>query len=346
MAALEYSHTLGRMIRSGNWNDQVVSTYQKICESICAGEFDDATGLIDYFIVEAKVCYDVFTQWADGLRGFGCAQGIEDVLWQNEITRLCEVLHLPHGEIFQHKKEWVALIALADALKSAIWTDTQASCLFQMDRLREHWRRLHDRYTDLVNGLLTYIVIQLGEEAIDPAYRSILVPFFNERYARFDTRINSWGDILSTNLYLSIESMRGHLSGPRRWGEVELVEEPERWVLRSDPCGSCGRAVRGCSIEKTPSRAHPPYNFGATLKAYPWSWSQKGVDYYEIHVCYLFEILPIENWGYPVRVVEGPNYIDGRSEKCRWYIYKDFRTVPSRFFERLGKSKLVYSDKS
>ena len=60
------------------------------------------------------------------------------------------------------------------------------------------------------------------------------------------------------------EAMRGHLVGPERTGDFELIETEDRYILRFDPCGSGGRTIRGDWIEDTPARMEPPYDWKVT----------------------------------------------------------------------------------
>lgn len=334
-----FSDILGRPVRVGKWKDQVVSTYQKLREAVEAGQTQDAIDMSDYFVVEAKVCYDLYVQWLEDMQRFASEQKITSAEWDAATRSVLRNLNHPDGRSFDAKTGWENLLAMEDDLKGMVHAKQPEEALKAAERMREHWRQCHDRHVDLIDGLLSFMTDHLGEEALDRIYRFMLVPFFDKRYARFDIRKNDWGKMLDVNLYLCVEAMRGHLCGPRRWGEMELVEEPERWVFRFDPCGSCGRAIRGDATEGTPPRMESPYNYHVTRKPYPWSWSKVGIDYYHAHTCYLFEILPIEKWGYPVRIVEPPAYPGSRCEKCVWYVYKDYRDTPEAFFNRVGKSK-------
>ena len=77
-------------------------------------------------------------------------------------------------------------------------------------------------------------------------------PYLEERYQPFDIRTTPYEETLYRNLYLSFEAMRGHLVGPDRTGDMEVVEDDEKVVIAFDPCGSGNRGQRG-----DPSRARP-----------------------------------------------------------------------------------------
>ena len=136
-------------------------------------------------------------------------------------------------------------------------------------------------------------------------------------------------------VYLNAEVMRSHRCGPDQDGSIEIIEEYDRYSIKMDPCGSGGRMRRGDPVDGTPSRLGPPYNFGVTRKAYPWSWGRKNVPYYCIH-CAINEILPIEWGGHPLWVT---GYSDDTSEPCYWHFYKSPELIPEKYFARLGLRK-------
>ena len=64
-------------------------------------------------------------------------------------------------------------------------------------------------------GVLALVAKRFGEDALEPCYRSVLEPFIQERYMVFDIRLRPYAETLQRNLYISLESMRAHLVGPR-----------------------------------------------------------------------------------------------------------------------------------
>ena len=79
-------------------------------------------------------------------------------------------------------------------------------------------------------------------------------------------------------------------------------------MLRFDPCGSGGRTVRGDEIEGTPPRMEAPYNWSVSQEEHSWNHDQKGVCHYCAHCIVLMEEMPIDRFGYPVRVIDPPIY--------------------------------------
>jgi hypothetical protein len=213
-----------------------------------------------------------------------------------------------------------------------------------VDALAEAWRGLHDRYADLMAGVLAYVARRFGEARLEDCYRAVLEPYIRERYMPFDTRVTPYPDTLDRNLYLVLEAMRAHRGGPRRDGEVDLEEHDDRWVVSFDPCGSGGRSMRGDDIEGTPSRVLAPYEFGVTQERHDWAWNETGICYYCAHCCLALEKLPMERWGHPVRVVDPPRWggsadAPETQRRCTWTVYKTLEAIPGSAYQRVGHTK-------
>ncbi len=145
-------------------------------------------------------------------------------------------------------------------------------------------------------------------------------------------------------MLVAIEAMRGHLVGPERTGDMELEEHEDRFVLRFDPCGSGGRTVRGDWIEGTPPRMEPPYNWKVSEEPHPGTTSRRASATTAPTASRLMEELPIDRFGYPLRVINPPRYPDtdrdpNVRQKCQWTMYKDPRAVPEADYELTGRQK-------
>jgi hypothetical protein len=337
---LDWSEDLAKRVRSGDWTDQAVSTVTKIEEAVAAGRGEQAAQLVDYFMEEAKVVYLIYEVWMAGFIEWLGLNGVTEAERDAELLRLQQLLAFPDGTTFEPAPAWDALGVTAGALGNGLRVGHGAEAL---ERLREDWRRLHDRYVDLISGLLAYIARRFGEDALEPCYRHVLEPYIDERYMPFDLRERSYEDTLYRNLYTTFEAMRGHLCGADRRGDLEFEEDNDKWVVRFDPCGSGGRSNRGDPIEATPPRPQPPYEFGVTTEQHDWAWNEKGVCHYCAHCCFALELLPAERWGHPVRVVDSPLYPDetsgGTPKKCTWTIYKRLEAIPEEAYRRIGRTK-------
>jgi hypothetical protein len=337
---LTWSEDLGKRVRVGDWPDQGVPTVTKIEEAAAAGDGEGAAQLVDYFMEEAKVCYRIYDIWMAGFVEWLGLQGVPKEERDAELERLRALLAFPDGTPFEPLPAWERLGAQAGVLGNQLRIGLGAEGL---DDLREGWRRLHDRYVDLISGLLAFVARRFGEAALEPCFRHVLEPYIEERYMPYDLRERSYADTIYRNLYTSFEAMRGHLCGPDRRGDVELEEDDDKWVVKFDPCGSGGRSNRGDDIERTPPRPQAPYEFGVTTEEHDWAWNEKGVCHYCAHCCFALELLPAERWGHPVRVVDSPLYPDETTgdapKKCTWTIYKRLDAIPEEAYRRIGRTK-------
>ncbi len=215
-------------------------------------------------------------------------------------------------------------------IKEAIRESRLEDALDLVDYLLPEGKRLHDTMCDWVYSTLDFIARISGEESVYQAIRyageTIRRPYFQ----------HVQGLAVEERVYLQAEGMRTHRSGPGELGNIEIVEEKERYVISFDPCGSGGRMRRTGQLDGIPPRTGSPFNFGVTSRPYPWSWGKAGVPYYCLHCCIWSEILPIEWSGYPVRITD---YTEDPEEPCRFFFYKDPRQIPEHYFQRIGKKK-------
>lgn len=342
---LEWSDELGRRIRSGAWPDQAVSTVTKIVEALRAGAAAQAADLLDYFVDEARVVQGIYTVWFPRFREWLLAEGVEAAEVGAELERLAALLALPDGRRFDPHAGWEDFEARAGRLAGAIRSGgaAETAALAELDAVREDWRRLHDRWADLMSGVLTFVARRFGEPALEACYRFVLEPYIDDRYMVYDLRKRDYAETVFRNLYTTAEAMRAHLCGPDRLGDVELEEFPDRWEFRFDPCGSGGRVLRGDPVEGTGPRTDPPYEFGVTGERYDWAWNEQGVCYYCAHCCFALERLPAERWGHPVRVVDPPLYqgpgAAPEPRRCQWTVYRTVDAIPASAYERIGLTK-------
>jgi hypothetical protein len=209
---------------------------------------------------------------------------------------------------------------------------------------KEVWRQTHDRDVDMTYCYMSETAARYGDDAIPRMYDRVLLPLFAWRYEKFDIDKHPWDEGLETLMYVACEAMRGHLVGPERTGDFELEEFEDRFVLRFDPCGSGQRTIRGDWIENTPARMEEPYNWRVAEEERDWNHFTKGVCLYCAHCVILMEHMPIDRFGYPVRVVDPPVYPDTNKDpnvrqRCQWTMYKDPTQVPEEMYTRTGRVK-------
>ena len=342
---LEYSPILGRRSRTGPWDEQIRSTYRLILDAIAAEEWERAASLANYFTEEAEVCFAIYRQWIPDLRAHLRSKGVGAEELERVDAGILAKLNLPNGSPFDRYRMWHEVKQKVEGLVEALHHQDRDLAISRLEDAKETWRQTHDRDVDHTYGLMDEIVTRFGEAEIGPMWERVILPLFAWRYEKFDVSKHEWPEALDALMLVAIEAMRGHLCGPERTGDMELEEHEDRYVVRFDACGSGGRTVRGDWIEGTPSRMEPPYNWRASEEPHPWNHFQTGVCHYCTHCIYLMEKLPIERFGYPLRVVKPPVYPDNDRDpavrqRCQWTMYKDPRQIPESDYELSGHKKL------
>jgi len=167
---------------------------------------------------------------------------------------------------------------------------------------------MHDSLILRISDVLAYLA-RFGEEEVGKYQR--------EEY--YELAKNFLPRTVEELLQIFSEFQRGHFS------KTTIIDEPDRYVIRHDPCGSGGRLIRTRKV-------------ATTQEAYPWSCGKRGVPYYCIHCCLAWEIIPIELRGYHLRV----NLIPEKPEDaCVHLLYKRPELIPEEYFTRIGKTKTI-----
>ncbi|MHB8896447.1 MAG: hypothetical protein ACYC99_14880 [Candidatus Geothermincolia bacterium] len=187
---------------------------------------------------------------------------------------------------------------------------------------------LHDLQAETATALATYIGNALGEESLCKAYSFIL-----EKSAKrqvFDLLAAKPDRALEAAL-LARNCWTAHSCGGagEHGASFELLEDDEKFTFVLDPCGSGGRMWRKGLYS-------PPVSFGATGRAYTWSYGRKEFPYYCIHCAFLNELLPYAALGFITWPVDPP---ESAEDACRWHLYKNRDSVPLRYYERFGLEK-------
>lgn len=335
--------SIGRRARTDSWEEQKISTYRKIREAIEDGRWDDAARLTNYFVDEGRVCFGIYRQWIPDLNGFLAENGVSKADLDEVNAGIVAKLALPDGTEWNPYAQWDRFLTAIEAAVGAIHREEKERALELVDDAKETWRRCHDRDVDHTYGLMSEVVARLGEGSIGRMWDKVIVPLFSWRYDKFDIDKNTWDNALYTLMLVACEAMRGHLVGPERTGDMELIETEDRYILRFDPCGSGGRTLRGDTIEGTPSRMEPPYDWTVSQEPHTWNHGQTGICHYCTHCIVLMEELPMDRFGYPVRVIDPPQYgakdENGNWQKCQWQMFKDPTKVPEEYYARVGRTR-------
>ena len=341
---IAFTELLGRRVRLGTWEDQKISTYRKIREALEAGRWDNAAELEAYFIDEANVSFTLYRQWIHDLNGYLRDKEVDVARIADRNDQAIKVAQLPDGSPWQPRRHWDRFLSEMQATTAATYREQPAEAERLLDVAKETWRQCHDRDVDHTYALMSLVLEELGEPAIRDMYDRVLMPLFVWRYEKFDIDKHPWDQALETLMLVACEAMRGHLVGPERTGDMELIELEDRFILRFDSCGSGGRTVRGDWIERTPARMEAPYNWAVTQEKHSWNHYTPGVCLYCSHCIVLMEEMPIDRFGYPVRVIDPPTYPDTNPDpdarqQCQWQMFKDPTKVPEEYYARVGRTK-------
>ncbi|HEV8421428.1 MAG TPA: hypothetical protein VGR13_08750 [Actinomycetota bacterium] len=335
---IRYQPLLDRLGRTGSWQELAVSTFREAARAARDGRFDDAEALGRYTVEEAREAHELYPLFVAGARRFLLREGVPPDVLDQEERRILSNLRLPDGSSFDFERGWNEFTAAVEGFAEACQKGRGDEAVEVLERARETWRQAHDRACDWVYGMVDVCARLLGEERVVDLWDEMMAPYYPSR-DRYDMNRTPWRESLEVLMLDTAETFRGHLSGPGRMGDVEVVEEADRWVFRFDPCGTGGRTYRQ-DAEGGPPRMEPPYNYAVTTREHDWSWNKKGVCLYCVHCCQLQERIPIRKFGYPVRVVDPPTWPEAREGgKCTWSVYKDPSLIPDEAYRRVGETK-------
>jgi hypothetical protein len=330
---IRHEPTLDRPVRAGELLDQGVSTYRLAATAVRQGRFEEAERLGRLAQEEALEGRELYPTFADRARAFLLREGMAADELATEEEGLLAELRLPDGSAFDLSSGWAGFEAAIHAFAAACADKNADAALDRLEDARHAWRRTHDRACDLVYGLLDVCFRFLGEDRIGELWDHLMADLYPSR-DRYGLDARPWNESVEALVLDAATSLRGHLSGPGRLGDIEVEEREDRWILRFDPCGSGGRTLHPDDDEGTPARMEPPYGFAVTTGSHDWAWNSKGVCLYCVHCCQLQERVPIERLGFPLRVVEPPTWPAGG--KCTWSIYKDPALVPDEAYRQVG----------
>jgi hypothetical protein len=183
--------------------------------------------------------------------------------------------------------------------------------LFLIDQGLAEDKAVHDNLVNSVGDYLKYFFSILPEERIEKILR--------ERYFPTAKR--------NVDAKASVEKiMQGFVRYQRANGSsVTIKDEPDRYVVTYHPCGSGGFLIKNRHELRLD-------------KAYPWSWSKSGINYYCLHCCIAWEIIPTELRGYPLYIHLPP---ENPEAPCIQLHYKRPELIPEEYFSRIGQIKKI-----
>jgi len=218
-------------------------------------------------------------------------------------------------------------------LRDEIEAGNTEEALKLLEYVRLEGKNLHDGQIDWLYANMDFVAKNFGEEEIDGLVRNA---FAQMGKSRAKTSNAQRPPTLRDMVLVSAEFNRSHKGGPGEFGNLDLIEDDEKFEMTCDPCGSGGRCRRTGEIDGLPPRHLPPVNLGVTSKGYDWSWGKEGIQYYCAHCAISLSIIPTENMGFPLRVVK---YNDDPSKPCGFIWYKNPDDIPEEYFASIGKVK-------
>jgi hypothetical protein len=314
---------------------QVVSTFDLLGEAIQLGRDADVADHCRQILTESEESHSLLPDFVERELCY-LRREIDSATLDSEVDRLQELLQRPYGHVPPMDEAWTAFESGLATVRLVAVQGRTTEALELLTTVRHAWQRTHDHYVDVIYGLLDVACHVLGEECVGPMWDEVMVDFYETRDAYAIDR-RPWSESFELLLEDTAVSLRGHLSGPRRVGEVEMIEETDRVIFRFNPCGSGGRTMRGDGVDDGIARMNPPYGFAVTTESHDWAWKTEGVCLYCVHCCQLQERVPIQRLGFPLRVVDPPVWRAGADRSsCTWTIYRDPSLVPESSYQRVG----------
>jgi hypothetical protein len=314
------------------------SVYARAYAALHGGDTTAARELADQILDEAVEARDLFPRFIARARDYLLARGLTPADLHAEERRLAALLD-PDGDGVDTAAAWQALQVAANEAVRCCADGGGDEAAARLDAARRAWCTAHDRACDWIYGLLDAAFRRLGEEVIGDMWDALMSDFYATRDV-YSPAVRPWTESVPALLEDAVASLRGHLSGQARLGEVEVAEEADRWVVSFRPCGSGGRTHRPDTTSDGIARMEPPYNFAVTTRAYDWAWQREGVCLYCVHCCQLQQRIPIQRFGIPLRVIDPPTWPASRHEgRCTWSIYKRPADVPASAYTCVGLQK-------
>jgi hypothetical protein len=282
---------LGREVRTGTWSEQAEPTPDRIARALAEGRSADAAALARHLVVEAQEIHDLYADWA---------------------ARLPALAGVPAADATAFEDGWDAFRAACEGFAG----DPDLEAVLAL------WHDAHDRGLALVADLIDAACDALGEERLGEVWADLQrdgIAFYRATYGPEQP----WPASAERLVQVAIEGMHGHLGGPRRRGEVQVSEHPDRVSLTFATCGSGGRVLAAG-------------RHGVVQGAHDFAWRTPGVCRYCVHCCVLQQLTPIDDFGYPARVVDPPTR---PGDPCTWTVYRDPSLVPDEAYIRVGRTR-------
>ena len=316
MLKLEYNAKVRRLMRMDDISTIGISTYTMLENALPSGQTAEILALADYYLKELRIMHDILMTWAQDIMRFMLRRdtGAENLLAQELSNVICKSW-----------REFEFGVGPLTTFKAALEDQDVGGAAAALERLWLEFKIPHDVLVAWINEMLNHLALKTERDVLESildTHQSI----WGERYATWD-KMTPWEKVA-----LTVEGMRGHLSGASRKGDVLVREEEDRFVIAFDPCGTGGVLRRG----DPESRRAAFKTDGMNKEPHDWTWGKVGVHWYCSHCAIAMEWLPGRRRGHPLRPLD--HTID-HSAPCVWYVYKDETQTREVHYPRTGLIK-------
>lgn len=334
-AVVAFEPSLGRVARTGSWEELAKGTFRTAKERAEAGDWDAATALLDVSVTEAEELRDVYERWPTTTQEWVLGQGVAVGAIEAAIARLTDLIGAQ--AMAGIEIDWPSFTgAVGDAVNACRADQQNASAA--IDHAHAVWQGVHDRAVDRVSGLIDIAVTAVGEDKLGELWDVLLDDWYALHEQRYALSNQPWSTSAHQLMIAIVDGFHAHLSGTGRQGDIEIIDEPTRIGFRFAPCGSGGRSLDARITDGAP-RAGAPFGYAVTTEAHDWAWSTVGICSYCVHCCLLNEVMPIDRLGYPTRVIDAPTWNpDDPVTTCTWWVYRDPADIPDHIYRRVGRS--------
>lgn len=333
-SVVAYEPSLGRLARTGSLKELAKGTFRSAAEHATAGRFEAAAALVEVSVEEADELRDIYERWPIATLDWIRSQGVPVPVVEEALASLDAVLDVPGAGTIQI--EWPTYLeAVADAVAACRDQNADAAALVEI--ARAVWQGIHDRAVDRMTGVIDIAVRTVGEDQLGALWDALMNDWYDAHIRRYALTSQPWADSARHLIIAILDGFHAHLTGTARQGDIEVIEEPHRTGFRFAPCGSGGRSLDSRITAGAP-RAGAPYGFAVTTREHDWAWNTVGICTYCVHCCQLNERMPIDQLGYPTRVIDAPIWTpESPTTSCTWWVYHDPSDVPDEVYRRVGR---------